>query len=849
MIQGNDKDAHCSSAIRVALLALAAALFPVLAGGFVRPAQEGIVPDFDARERKEITASLQTPGAELEAMQKRGYLFSINRTTGALRSLMALDGNLLDDARSGGPIETARQAVRIHEALLGLSSEGAENLVLESHYRTKHNGIEHVWFVQSYRDIEVFNGRIGVHMDRTGRVFALSSDEIATAFPETVRADLSAWEAVRIASESVREPFTDRNLPRELSGVASRLRIFEQSHLGAPPEARLMLFNMGRAAKPAWVIRIDPASAFASYLVIVDAESGEVLFRKNMMLYGSGLVYPSDPETDINRIRVDFGVTPESPSSWLGAADVTSGNNVHAYHDPGRAFLFFCADGTPVEIASPSAFQEFHYPIDLTQSPETYRDAAISNLFYLNNFIHDYLYRLGFDEQAGNYQIDNFGLGGTAGDQVNAEAQDGWRNCENLILPMAVNNANFTPSADGQPGRMQIYVWTIPTPYRDGDLDRDLVVHEYCHGLTNRLVGGPASANSLDNHQGGSMGEGWSDFFANSIAGDDIVGEYPTGWEIGIRSQPYSVSAYTFGDLGQIYDGGCEVHYDGEIWATLLWRLQNDYEMIYGTTGRGMFEQNVVDSLKIMAARPSFLDARDAMVQAAINNGEDRCLVWQMFASRGMGTDASVAGNGCDQVTEGYDVPAGCACVYPDPPGNLQALLAEPDVQLSWSSQAASGAVAYQVLRAAGGCQGDFIQAGFTREPITSFTDTVPAPDLYGYKINAVPDRGTPCGAASACIEEEVGCVPGGPDVEANSLRLEKSGADARLVWVSSGTGSWNVHNTMTASDLPLLYQDPASIIETTTTTESINTIALGPGEVLYFSVFGADGCTGESIP
>ena len=74
---------------------------------------------------------------------------------------------------------------------------------------------------------------------------------------------------------------------------------------------------------------------------------------------------------------------------------------------------------------------------------------AVQNLFYLNNTAHDILYRLGFDEAAGNFQIDNFGKGALGADPVNAEAQDG----------SGTDNANFSTPPDGQQPRM-MFLWT-----------------------------------------------------------------------------------------------------------------------------------------------------------------------------------------------------------------------------------------------------------------------------------------------------------------------------------------------------------------------------------------------------
>lgn len=44
----------------------------------------------------------------------------------------------------------------------------------------------------------------------------------------------------------------------------------------------------------------------------------------------------------------------------------------------------------------------------------------------------------------------------------------------------------------------------------DGDFDNGIIAHEFGHGVSNRLTGGPSQAGCLGN--GEQMGEGWSDF-------------------------------------------------------------------------------------------------------------------------------------------------------------------------------------------------------------------------------------------------------------------------------------------------------------------------------------------------
>jgi len=67
----------------------------------------------------------------------------------------------------------------------------------------------------------------------------------------------------------------------------------------------------------------------------------------------------------------------------------------------------------------------------------------------MNNMVHDVFYRYGFDEEAGNFQSNNYNKGGLGGDEVFAQAVDGG----------GEDNANFLTPPDGTNGRMQMYVW------------------------------------------------------------------------------------------------------------------------------------------------------------------------------------------------------------------------------------------------------------------------------------------------------------------------------------------------------------------------------------------------------
>ena len=372
------------------------------------------------------------------------------------------------------------------------------------------------------------------------------------------------------------------------------------------------------------------------------------------------------------RVLVNNPTDPVASSlGWhdTGAAQFTimRGNNVHAYEDS-------TATGTPPPV-EPDCGVDLNcdFPINLAGAPSTYRDAAVANLFYWNNKVHDIQYQYGFNEAAGNFQVNNFGLGGIGGDDVRAEAQDGGSNC----------NANFLTPTDGFRPRMQMFTCTNTNPARDGDFDNGVIVHEYAHGISNRTIGGPGNVNCLNNVQ--QMGEGISDILALMYtaevgdAGPDarpigtyLVGQPATGG--GIRPAPYSTDFTLNGNTYSSIAAQAVPHGVGFVWATIVWEAYwelvnhhgfdpNLYNALGGSGNQRMMLY-VQEGMANTACSPTFLDARDGIIQAATDNfgGEDVCRLWDAFARRGLGVNATTAGPSSLSATNGFEIPVNCQC-------------------------------------------------------------------------------------------------------------------------------------------------------------------------------------------
>ena len=512
---------------------------------------------------------------------------------------------------------------------------------------------------------------------------------------------------------------------------------------------------------------------------------------------------------------------------------VTRGNNAHAYRD-GRD------EGQPSE-GEPDGGPELRFDFGFADDREALdqSDAAIVNLFYGVNKVHDLAQRYGFTEEAGNYQETNYGGASGANDPVIAQAQDGGLLAESGSPPPDyLNNANFSTRGDGSPGVMQMYLWTTaasdtlvsaagPDPlagkrygptsavaqgwgegayvdtvlavrapitryddgiaetsradaceppvdpdalagrivvidrgtcqfgakalrtqdagavgvvicnydddvlpmgageegalvtvpvvmltstgcaellldlaefpdltleigrperrgpqYRSSSFDNAIVVHEYAHGITNRLVGGADETTCLDTRVAAEqMGEGWSDFLAlvATVAPEhtrDLArpfGTYPLGLapaDRGIRNHPYStdlaVNPVTYASVAD--PAFSQPHGIGSVWASMLWDVYWDLVDAHGRSGdllRGEGGDNralalVMQALKLLPCYPDFVSGRDAILRAdtLLYDGEDADLLWRAFARRGLGFGAD-AGERDDRFdgTESFALP------------------------------------------------------------------------------------------------------------------------------------------------------------------------------------------------
>ncbi len=580
----------------------------------------------------------------------------------------------------------------------GYTAEDFADLVLRDHYTSRGGALVHTFFRQRFGGIEVFNGDIAVHRKASGEVVALHTGAVRglSGRVNTSAPSITAEQAM------------DRVLGREGVSVEGFQRLEHApermrwsfngiAEVTGSVHVQLVFLPLGERVVLVWEVEFQRIDGRHWWQVRIDAVSGQEVQREDRFT-NCGFSMHSTCEHDApvpsespqpagpNDLNV-YAWPVESPihgsrslqnAPWSQASNaspygwhdvngapgaeytITRGNNVHAQED---------ANGNNGTGYSPSggANLDFDFPINLALAPSTYQDAAITNLFYWNNIMHDVWYQYGFDEAGGNFQMNNYGNGGTGSDEVMADAQDG----------NGMNNANFATPPDGSSPRMQMFLWS-GSPNKDSDLDNGIIAHEYGHGISNRLVGGPSNTNCLGNSE--QMGEGWSDFFGLIMtmeAGDAAVDARGVGTYAddqpangpGIRPSPYStlfgINDYTYGNTNSVLS---MPHGIGFVWCTILWEMtwelidQHGFDpnLYNGTGGNNIAMQLVIDGMKLAPCNPGFVDARDAILLAdqVLYGGANLGLLWNAFARRGLGYSASQgsAFSRNDQV-EAFDTP------------------------------------------------------------------------------------------------------------------------------------------------------------------------------------------------
>lgn len=649
--------------------------------------------------------------------------------------------------------EVLRRFVNENADFFGIGSDQTAALDVTSDYVNPDGNLAFASLAQRVNGIPVFQSEIKAAFSKRGEMFRVINNLAPDIDAGLVAKDFGSPEkaisdAAKLAGFEIAIDRPIDAVPPSATGTEFRAVLPK----GAAIAEKIYFPIDSGLARPAWKVLLQ--SEARGFYVIVDAASGALLWRKDLIehqtqpatfsVYGNntsmtktadgpaaytpGCASPlACPEQSLAP-RQSFTLIGNEPPyqfnnlGWINDGENrTLGNNIeagidrdgingidpngHAVGNPPRNFVF---EFNPAPGNPPPGDE----PINTV-----FQMGSVTHAFYMANRWHDETYRLGFTEQALNFQTDNFGRGGLGNDSISVEIQDS----------SGTSGANFFTPADGSRPRLQLFIWATPTPDRDGGLDSQVGFHELTHGLSNRLH---ANTTGLITNMARGMGEGWSDFYALALLAeptDDPSGIYAVGgyslfgitpthasYYYGVRRFPYAIkssvgpngrphnpltfrylnsdcssligtatenpnSAFPRGFIGA--SSPCDqTHNMGEVWAAALWEVRNELITRHGAVeGNRRALQYVTDGMKLSPIGPNMIHSRDAIISAAtISDAADELPVRRGFAIRGLGYFASIqntgTGNNNTVVTESF-VAVGNALIgngfaVSDQPGN-----------------------------------------------------------------------------------------------------------------------------------------------------------------------------------
>jgi len=443
-----------------------------------------------------FTAPAARPSARSAAQSPNGFVASTDTQRGVPTFFWA------DPARSAPPSplgkakpeDLARGFLAREAKVYGLSPAALATAFVREVHDTGRGGII-VIFGQRVDGVEVFQTEVKVMLDRAGALVAIGGNLHGAATPKS-KSNKQAFSSgpVGAIAGAATDAFGVKITPADLVALKKEkagYRYFDLAgaqakklSFGTPARAKPVMFAMPDRLVPAYYLEVsgllpqERSSDLWGY--VISAETGQILVRRHLV-QDAAFKYrvwadASAPFTPMSGPQADYAPHPtgqpdgtvpafvapnlitmegfnKNPNNaadpWLDpAASVSTGNNVDAYADITDPDGFNNGDLR----ATPTGMLTFDRTYDVAQGPGASQDqrmASITQLFYNNNWLHDYWYDSGFNEAAGTAQASNYGRGGVEGDPLHAEAQDS----------SGIDNANMATPADGESPRMQMFLW------------------------------------------------------------------------------------------------------------------------------------------------------------------------------------------------------------------------------------------------------------------------------------------------------------------------------------------------------------------------------------------------------
>jgi Zn-dependent metalloprotease len=444
--------------------------------------------------------------------QHGNWAASVNSFTGHIHRAW---GGSIHVGRPSGRDEAANLALSFLRSESDLLQININNLILVS---SRHGG--HHWFInfrQQYNGIDVFGSVVTVRISDNGNVVLFGADYLPNI-------NISTSPSISIASA----------IMAASSGLLS-------SSISKTTEPNLIVFPVpnetGFVYKLGYTMEVstnDPAR----WLTIIDANSGEILYRKNQIYFSTvdgfinGFIYPTTPfDSLISRPFEYEHLTVTGPGDLVTD---TLGFFTGDISDSLRHRLTTSFSGDYIHTVNNQGSDASH--IDSLAAGDTLRFAWINsnsraderNAYYHANVVHDFFKALDPEFTDLDYSL-------TCNVNLNQTCNAYWDG----------SSVNFFMAGGGCSNTGEI---------------ADVIYHEYGHGITDYQY--------RPDSPSGAQHEGWSDYTAATITNQPLIGRgFYSGNPNGYLRTVDNTNHYPEDWTG-------ESHNDGLIISGALWNLR-----------------------------------------------------------------------------------------------------------------------------------------------------------------------------------------------------------------------------------------------------------------------------------
>ncbi len=308
-------------------------------------------------ERNQPIVAGQRAQLEQLGRQVRGLQTRFHPHTARPHHLFSLSQHLTGPSAEN-PIRIAQHFLQAQRNLFRIPQSALNDLRMVKHDRSRHSGIDHLVFKQFAHGLEVFQGQLKVNVDAKGQLLSVNGHYVPDIAPPS-RPALSAAQAVEIAAASMglTSDFTPTLKAKTVS--LDQASTFYRGPFSEEITAKLILFPASDRVRLAWKTRLHLAAQILWYDTLVDAHTGELLWRSNLYRTDAprGLIFETHPDSG-SRLEVSFrGDSLASPETWLTPPPntTTQGNNVvtiPAAQDSDQHFDFVFTNAYEAEAIS-----------------------------------------------------------------------------------------------------------------------------------------------------------------------------------------------------------------------------------------------------------------------------------------------------------------------------------------------------------------------------------------------------------------------------------------------------------------------------------------------------------------